>query len=66
MPPLPQLPDAECPNCGEQGNRFMQHVETRTRKLPTVGVEEEYDYIAIFRCVNCRHTKSEAFDPKAL
>jgi Zn ribbon nucleic-acid-binding protein len=65
MFPLPQLPDAECPQCAE-GNRFMQHVETRTRKLPPVGPEEEYDHIAIFRCVQCRHVKSEAFDPKAL
>jgi Zn ribbon nucleic-acid-binding protein len=66
MAPLPQLPDAECPNCAEEGNRFMQHVETRTRKLPTLGPEEDCDHIAIFRCVKCRHAKSEAFDPKAL
>lgn len=65
MPPLPQLPDIECPEC-EEGNLFMQHVETRARKSPTVGLEEESDDIAIFRCVKCRHTKSEAFDPRTL
>lgn len=65
MSPLPQLPEIECPEC-EDGNLFMQHVETRTQKSATVGREETYDDIAIFRCTKCRHTKSEAFDPRTL
>jgi uncharacterized Zn finger protein len=64
-PPLPQLPNIECPNCAE-GNTFMEHVETRTRRLPSTGPEQDEEHFAIFRCVKCHHVHTEAFDPNAL
>ena len=62
--PKPQLPDEECFDCPE-GNRFMKHIDTRQERLPQIGPEEEFDFIATFRCSRCGHVKREAFDPKA-
>jgi hypothetical protein len=41
----------------------MEHVETRTRQVPTLRTALEYTYLAVFRCVKCRRAKTEAFDP---
>ena len=64
MTPTPQLPNQECSHCLE-GNQFMEHVETRTRQVPTLRTALEYTYLAVFRCVKCRRAKTEAFDPSA-
>ena len=63
--PNPQLPDEECYECPE-GNRFLRHVKTELERTPILGPHEDFDHIAIFRCVRCGHMKREAFDPKAL
>jgi len=43
----------------------MKHIDTRQERLPQIGPEEEFDFIATFRCSRCGHVKREAFDPKA-
>jgi len=64
--PNPKLPNVECYECPE-GNQFMEHRQTRQERVSQVGLAEEFDYIAIFRCSkNPRHSaREEAFDPKA-